>query len=109
MLASNMTGLGANAIPAALPEVIEVRETIPNQDKKIEVKKNVTVEEYVKNYFSDIPIMIEIAKCESRFRQHDQDGQAERCGLGHRQRVRPSQYSFWWAIHRCPHLEDHGK
>ena len=32
------------------------------------------MEEYVRNYFSDIPIMIEIAKCESNFRQYDGDG-----------------------------------
>ncbi len=75
MIASNMSGLGGGAsIPNVLPEIIEVRETIPSQNKKIEVKKSMTVEEYVRNYFSDIPVMIEIARCESRFRQHDMNG-----------------------------------
>ncbi|NQV92971.1 hypothetical protein HQ403_00555 [Candidatus Kaiserbacteria bacterium] len=32
------------------------------------------VEQYVRIYFSDIPIMTEIAECESRFRQFDIDG-----------------------------------
>ncbi len=34
-----------------------------------------TVEEYVRDYFTDEPIMIEIAKCESQFRQYGKDGQ----------------------------------
>jgi len=40
-------------------------------------KNNVTsqVELAVKNYFSDIPIMIEIARCESRYRHYDKTGE----------------------------------
>ncbi len=76
MLASNITGLGATGNPVMIPETIEVKENIPNQGtlKKNDIKKVITVEEYVKGYFSDIPIMIEVAKCESRFRQHDKNG-----------------------------------
>jgi hypothetical protein len=33
-----------------------------------------TVEEYVRSYFADEPIMAEIAKCESQFRQFGKDG-----------------------------------
>lgn len=33
-----------------------------------------TVEEYVHEYFADIPVMIAIAECESQFRQFDKDG-----------------------------------
>lgn len=32
------------------------------------------VEQYVRAYFSDIPIMAEIAECESKFRHYDTDG-----------------------------------
>jgi hypothetical protein len=32
------------------------------------------VEEYVRNYFADTPIMIEVARCESQFRQFDKEG-----------------------------------
>lgn len=45
---------------------------------KEERKNSITAEEYVRNYFSDIPIMIEISKCESRFRQYDKDGKVLR-------------------------------
>lgn len=33
-----------------------------------------TVEEYVREYFADVPVMVAIAKCESQFRQFDEDG-----------------------------------
>src|SRR3989338_10863776 len=33
-----------------------------------------SVEEYVREYFQDAPVMIDIARCESRFRQLAADG-----------------------------------
>ncbi len=78
MLASSITGFGTSSIPAALPENVDIKEILPPENKKISVEKTMTVEEYVRNYFSDIPIMVEIAKCESRFRQHDSNGQVLR-------------------------------
>jgi hypothetical protein len=61
MLASNISGIGVPLVSNASPATIEIKETL-------------TVEQYVRNYFSDIPVMIEIARCESRFRQHDENG-----------------------------------
>lgn len=43
-----------------------------------EIETMMSTEEYVRNYFSDIPIMIQIAKCESHFRQLDVDGKVHR-------------------------------
>jgi hypothetical protein len=40
----------------------------------VEAQKPLTVKEEVTKYFSDIPIMIDIARCESRFRQTDKNG-----------------------------------
>lgn len=37
-----------------------------------------STEQYVRQYFSDIPIMIQIARCESTFRQLDTDGDIHR-------------------------------
>ncbi len=37
-----------------------------------------TVEEYVRTYFADEPIMIEVARCESQFTQFDKDGSIHR-------------------------------
>jgi hypothetical protein len=63
MIASGITGFGSDmtSAPAVLSEV-PAKEAV------------ITAEEYVRNYFSDIPIMVEIAKCESRFRQNDKNG-----------------------------------
>jgi len=36
--------------------------------------KEMSVEERVKEYFKDTPILAEIARCESTFRQFDKDG-----------------------------------
>jgi len=75
LLSSNITGFGgASFIPRVLPESIEIKETLPTEAKKTAPERNITVEEYVRNYFSDIPVMVEIARCESHFRQYDKDG-----------------------------------
>ena len=37
-----------------------------------------TVEQYVREYFADAPIMAEVARCESRFKQFDTDGSIHR-------------------------------
>jgi len=37
-----------------------------------------TVEEYVREYFIDAPLLAEIARCESHFRQFDKDGSIHR-------------------------------
>ena len=42
-----------------------------------------TVEQYVREYFAGAPIMAEIARCESRFKQFDNDGSIHR-GTGNR-------------------------
>lgn len=41
-----------------------------------------TVEEYVREYFADIPVMIEIANCESQFNQFDKSGNVLKNGAG---------------------------
>ncbi len=45
----------AVALPAPMPEVQ-------------------TVDEYVRDYYADTPVLADIAKCESRMRQFDNDG-----------------------------------
>ena len=37
-----------------------------------------TVEQYVREYFAEVPIMAEVARCESRFKQFDNDGSIHR-------------------------------
>ena len=58
------------AIPvrAESPKLIEVQEEV----KIAEVVK--TEEEITREYFKDIPIMIDVIRCESTFRQFDENG-----------------------------------
>lgn len=77
MMASSISG---NAFDMQMPQAPSI--VLPASESKIEVEskkqKDISVEEYVRNYFSDIPIMIEIARCESQFRQYDKSGQVLR-------------------------------
>ena len=41
-----------------------------------------SVEETVREYFADIPVLVEIARCESEFRQFNHDGSVLRGGQG---------------------------
>ena len=53
--------------------------TLPSQTAQVQVyDKPLTLEEYVREYFKDAPIMAEIAKCESRFRQFGVSGKVLR-------------------------------
>jgi hypothetical protein len=58
-----------------------------------------TVEESVREYFADIPVMIEIARCESKFRQFADSGNVLRGGVG-RQMV--GVYQFFDRYHESP-------
>ena len=73
MLASTVTGFST---PSMQPDTIEVNIPAASSqvNKKEEIKKTISVEQYVRTYFSDVPIMIEVARCESRFRQYDKSG-----------------------------------
>ncbi len=57
------------------PKVEEIAKT---ENTLRDPKKNVFVEKEVRSYFEDIPEMIEVAYCESRFRQADGEGNAFR-------------------------------
>ncbi len=56
---------------------VSIPASLSNEPVAVEAKQ-MTAEEYVRNYFSDIPVMVEIAKCESRFRQYDVNGEVLR-------------------------------
>lgn len=77
MIASSLNG---SAIKVnALPEPAPLMNPAPQRLKsEVKIEKEIVVEEYVRNYFSDIPIMIEIARCESQFRQYHKSGEVLR-------------------------------
>lgn len=75
MIVSSITGV---TNPLTVTEAPKVETAAIKEISKKEVENIMSTEQYVKEYFSDIPIMIQIAKCESRFRQLDPDGSIHR-------------------------------
>ncbi len=62
------------ALPKAESSSYKVVREISNK----EVENMMGTEQYVRQYFKDIPIMIQIARCESTFRQLDENGDIHR-------------------------------
>ncbi len=56
------------------PKVENSSYKVVKQISNKEVESIMSTEKYVRQYFKDNPIMIEIAYCESNFRQLDKDG-----------------------------------
>ena len=71
MVISSITGATS---PVTVTEVPRVETSAVKEISRKEVENMMSTEQYVRQYFSDVPIMIQIAKCESRFRQLDSDG-----------------------------------
>jgi len=66
------------AVPETVHEEVSVVPSQTNKNKDESAGKKMTIEQYVRDYFSDAPVMAEIAKCESRFRQYDENGEVLR-------------------------------
>jgi len=77
MAISAFVGIDSPIVATETPKLEQsvVRETSTN---KKEVERMMGTEEYIKNYFADIPIMIQVARCESTFRQLGKDGEVHR-------------------------------
>lgn len=59
--------------PANIAVAQDVADSNNNQSN-VPVENPVTLESYVREYFIETPILAEIARCESRFRQLDKTG-----------------------------------
>ena len=63
-----------------------------------------TVEEYVRDYFADAPVMVAVAKCESQFRQSDKDGKI----LKNPKSTAIGTFQIMASIHQTPAAEKLG-
>lgn len=83
-----ITALGLYSIVSGLIGTPE-QATVPSNDiaiiqnievspQKREEKETVDIEKFVREYFAETPILAEIAKCESHFRQTDSNGDVMR-------------------------------
>lgn len=75
-LTGTTTSLSLNDIPKVENSVSESNIVRKLTNKEIEIA--MSTEQYVKDYFKDIPIMIRIAQCESTFRHLDRKGEVHR-------------------------------
>lgn len=57
--------------PVEVKEEVRIEDYMPISDSE-------NVKRYVSDYFADIPIMIEVARCESQFRQYNSKGEVLR-------------------------------
>ena len=63
----------ATETPVEAPQVISLKKEINSEDY-MPISDSKNVEKFLKDYFADIPIMAKIAKCESRNRHLDKNG-----------------------------------
>ncbi len=57
-----------------LPRVERREKEGAEETENLVASAEIPVEDYVREYFSDIPVMIDIARCESTFRHYDKNG-----------------------------------
>lgn len=84
----NLTTIGLLAVisgfntvgDVSLPETQVTAETVVNTPEDVELShpRTLTTKEAVTEYFSDLPILIDVARCESRFNQFDKNGKVIR-------------------------------
>ena len=77
MVLSTIAGTSTPKV-TALPKVENSSYKVVKEISNSEIETTMSTETYIRQYFSDIPIMIQIARCESTFRQLDDDGGVHR-------------------------------
>jgi len=80
--------LGITILFTASTSATYAQETDPATPQEIEV--------HIREYFADIPVMIEIARCESKFRQFTDAGNVLRGGYGQEM---IGVFQFYEAVH----------
>ncbi len=78
-----ISAIGGVNSPIAIKDTPKLENSVTESSliKKVsneDVDNMMSTEKYVRQYFSDAPIMIEVARCESHFRQLDSDGEIHR-------------------------------
>ena len=76
MAISSFTGIQTPVTATELPSIES--QFVQEKRNPKEIENIMSTEEYVREYFKDIPIMIQIARCESTFRQLRRNGDVHR-------------------------------
>ena len=88
---ASSTNTSSAPISTSTPHIVSVT--------KVETELKETTEDLVREEFSDIPIMVEIARCESQFTQFNKDGSV------HRGRINPADVGTFQVNERY-HLNE---
>lgn len=77
---SESSGLNHISTPATSSEIQKELENVTSRSVSASVVAHapLTLEEYVREYYSDAPILAEVARCESTFRHFGSDGRVIR-------------------------------
>ena len=82
MLAATITNQATdlnNIAEDVKTEEVQNTENLKREEQEREVQKQLnTTKEIVQDYFSDVPIMVDVAYCESRYTQFNEDGSVHR-------------------------------
>lgn len=78
MILASITGNVESVQNVQIPTNTQPQLVEEKSNQKQLADKTVSTEAYVRSYFSDLPIMIEVARCESHFRQIDRNGKVLR-------------------------------
>lgn len=75
--------LGGVNMPIAIKDTPKLENSVTESSVVRKISREdadnmMSTEKYVRQYFQDTPIMIEVARCESHFRQLDADGEIHR-------------------------------
>lgn len=76
MVLSSISGVTSSIKTIEIPKIENnvTESVVVKPISKKEVENMMSTEQYVRQYFKDIPIMVQVARCESHFRQLDSDG-----------------------------------
>lgn len=77
MVLSTFTGSTTPKV-SMLPKIDNTSYKVVKEISNKEIETVMSTEKYIRQYFKDIPIMIQIARCESTFRQLDKNGEIHR-------------------------------
>ncbi len=77
MVLSTLAGTSTPKV-VELPKIEDSSYKIVKEISNKEIESLMSTENYVREYFKDIPIMIQVARCESTFRHLDEDGEIHR-------------------------------
>lgn len=69
-----LAGATGAQVPVELPVQTPVVEERIVEQVKQDPEDFVDTETYVRHYFADLPELVDVSFCESRFRQHDKNG-----------------------------------